>query len=50
MCFPLVGLCHFSDFRVDIVEKLFTDFSEFAFFGIYEAARGVVGEVIFVVF
>ena len=40
----------FSDFRVDIVENLFTDFPEFAFCGIYEAACGVVGEVIFVVF
>ena len=26
-------LSHFSDFRVDIVENLFTDFSEFAFCG-----------------
>ena len=48
--FPLVELSHFSDFRVDIVENLFTDFSEFAFCGIYEAACGVVGEVIFMVF
>ena len=48
--FPLVELRYFSDFRVDIVENLFTDFSEFTFCGIYEAACRVVGEVIFVVF
>ena len=24
--FPLVELCRFSDFRVDVVENLFTDF------------------------
>ena len=28
---PLVELCHFSDFGVDVVENLFADFSEFAF-------------------
>lgn len=39
----------FSDFRLDIFENLFTDFSEFAFCGIYEAARGVAGKVVFVV-
>ena len=49
--FPLVELCRFSDFWLDIVENLFTtDFSEFAFCEIYEAACGVVDEVIFVVF
>ena len=48
--FPLVELRYFSDFRVDIVENLFTDFSEITFCGIYEAACRVVGEVIFVVF
>ena len=48
--FPLVKLCRFSDCWVDIVENLFTDFTEFIFGGIYEAACGVVGEVIFVVF
>ena len=42
--FPLVELCHFSDFRVDIVENLFTDFSEFTFCRIYEAACRVVGK------
>ena len=48
--FPLVELGRFSDFRVDVVEDLFTDFPEFAFCGIYEAAGGVMGEVVFVVF
>ena len=35
------------DFRVDVDENLFADFSEFAFCGIYEAACRVVGEVVF---
>ena len=43
-------LCHFPDFRVDIVKNLFTDFSEFTFCGIYEAACRVVCKVTFVVF
>ena len=47
---PLVELCLFSDFGVDVVEDLFADFSEFAFCGIYEAACRVVGEVVFMVF
>ena len=42
----IIIICHFSDFRVDIVENLFTDFSEFSFCGIYE----VIGEVVFMVF
>ena len=33
-----------------MVENLFTDFSEFTFCGIYEAACRVVGEVILMVF
>ena len=48
--FPLVELCNFFDFRVDIVENLFNDFSKFTFCGIYEVACRVVGEVIFMVF
>ena len=48
---PLVELCLFSDFGIDVVENLpFADFSEFAFCGIYEAACRVVGEVVFMVF
>ena len=47
---PLVELCLLPDFRVDVVENLFADFSEFAFCGIYEAACRVVGEVVFMVF
>ena len=46
--FPLVQLCHFSDLRVDVVEN-FTDF-QVGFCGIYEAACGVVGEVVSLVF
>ena len=50
-CVPrLVELCLLPDFRVDVVENLFADFSEFAFCGIYEAACRVVGEVVFMVF
>ena len=49
---PLVELCLFSDFGIDVVENinLFADFSKFAFCGIYEAACRVVGEVVFMVF
>ena len=47
---PMVELCLFPDFRVNVVENLFADFSEFALSGIYEAACRVVGEVVFVVF
>ena len=47
---PLVELCPFSDFRVDVVENLLADFSEFSFCGIYEAASKVVGKVVFMVF
>ena len=47
---PLVELCLFPDFGVDVVQNLFADFSEFAFCGIYEAACREVGEVVFMVF
>ena len=47
---PLVELCLLPDFRVDVVENLFADFSKFSFCGIYEAACRVVGEVVFMVF
>ena len=46
MCFSTDWALSFLCFRVDIVENLFTDFSEFSFCGIYE----VIGEVVFMVF
>ena len=46
----LVELCLLPDFRVDVVENLFADFSEFAFCGTYEAVCRVIGDVVFMVF